>query len=84
MVKERMAELRVTSVHWRTDLLVDSVPDAVQQFEESGRSVVSGPFDIEIGKAVVVRGPWGNEYTLLDTSKGKFDTDGVGNVTGVS
>jgi hypothetical protein len=45
---------------------------------------VPGPFDIEIGKAVVVRDPWGNEYTLLDLSKGTFDTDAEGRVTGVS
>lgn len=69
---------------WKTDLLVDSVLDAVQQFEESGGTVLHGPFDIQIGKAAVVRDPWGNEYTLLDQSKGTFDTDNAGNVTGVS
>ena len=46
--------------------------------------VLRGPFDIKIGKVAVVRDHWGNEYTLLDTSKGTFDTDSVGNVTGVS
>ncbi len=76
--------INVEPLKWKTDLLVESVPIAVQQFEESGGSVISGPFDIEIGKAVVVRDPWGNEYTLLDTSKGTFDTDDDGNVTGVS
>jgi predicted enzyme related to lactoylglutathione lyase len=67
-----------------TDLLVESVAEAVQQFEDSGGSVVRGPFDIKIGKAVVVRDPWGNEYTLLDLSKGTFETDADGIVTGVS
>ena len=76
--------LNVKPLKWKTDVLVESVPIAVEKFEESGGSVVSGPFDIEIGKAVVVRDPWGNEYTLLDTGKGTFDTDDDGNVTGVS
>jgi len=70
-------------LEWKTDLLVDSVPDAVQQFEESGGTVLRCPFDIQIGKAAVVRDPWGNEYTLLDQGKGTFDTDDTGNVTGV-
>ncbi|MCH2515637.1 MAG: hypothetical protein MK134_08770 [Dehalococcoidia bacterium] len=71
-------------MQWKTDLLVASILDAVNQFEESGGTVLRGPFDIKIGKAAVVRDHWGNEYTLLDTSKGTFDTDSVGNVTGVS
>ena len=71
-------------MQWKTDLLVASILDAVNQFEESGGTVLRGPFDIKIGKAAVVRDHWGNEYTLLDASKGTFDTDSVGNVTGVS
>jgi len=71
-------------LQWKTDLLVASILDAVNQFEESGGTVLRGRFDIKIGKAAVVRDHWGNEYTLLDTSKGTFDTDSVGNVTGVS
>ena len=71
-------------MQWKTDLLVASILDAVNQFEESRGTVLRGPFDIKIGKAAVVRDHWGNEYTLLDTSKGTFDTGSVGNVTGVS
>lgn len=76
--------MNVDPLEWKTDLLVESVPAAVRKFEDSGGSVVVEPFDIEIGKAVVVRDPWSNEYTLLDLSKGTFDTDAAGNVTGVS
>ncbi len=76
--------MNVEPLKWKTDLLVESVPAAVRKFEDSGGSVVVEPFDIEIGKAVVVRDPWGNEYTLLDLSKGTIDTDAAGNVTGVS
>ena len=71
-------------MQWKTDLLVASILDAVNQFEESGGTVLRGRFDIKIGKAAVVRDHWGNEYTLLDTSKGTFDTGSVGKVTGVS
>ena len=68
---------------WKTDLLVESAPSAARQFEEAGGSIISGPFDIEIGKAVVVRDPWGNEFVLLDMSKGRLTTDEDKNVTGV-
>ena len=71
-------------MQWKTDLLVASILDAVNQFEESGGTVLRGRFDIKIGKAAVVRDHWGNECTLLDTSKGTFDTGSVGKVTGVS
>jgi len=36
---------------------VESVRDAVEQFTESGGSVLRGPFEIPIGKAAVVRDP---------------------------
>ena len=67
----------------KTDLLVGSAAAAGRRFEEAGGSVLSGPFDIEIGRAVVVRDPWGNEFVLLDTSKGLFVTDADKNVIGV-
>ena len=76
--------INVEPLEWKTDLLVESVRDAVEQFTESGGSVLRGPFEIPIGKAAVVRDPWGNEYTLLDQSKGTLDTDADRNVTGVS
>ena len=68
---------------WKTDLLVESAESASKRFEEAGGSVISGPFDIEIGKAVVVRDPWGNEFVLLDASKGQLATDADKNVVGV-
>lgn len=68
---------------WKTDLLVESATLAAQRFEEAGGSILSGPFDIEIGKAVVVRDPWGNEFVLLDASKGQLVTDADKNVIGI-
>ena len=67
-----------------TDLLVESADDAAQRFVEAGGTVVAPPSDIPIGRVAVVQDPWGNRLVLLDLSKGTFDTDAAGNVTGVS
>jgi len=64
------------------DLLVDSADGAAARFEAAGGKIVVPPFDIQIGRAVVVQDPWGNEFVLLDTSKGLLVTDADGNVIG--
>ena len=64
------------------DLKVDSADEAAIRFEEAGGKVVVPPFDIQIGRAVVVQDPWGNQVVLLDSSKGLLDTDAEGNVIG--
>ena len=51
-----------------------------QRFVEAGGSIVAGPFDIKIGKCVVVKDPWGNHLVLLDSTKGLLQTDAAGNV----
>ncbi len=66
-----------------TDLLVQSVPEAVDTFVDAGGEVENGPFEIAVGNAAVVRDPWGNRFTLLDLSRGTFTTDADGKVTGV-
>lgn len=66
------------------DLKVKDVSEALEVFMRAGGKVESGPFDIEIGKCAVVVDPWGNKYCLLDTSKGTYDTDEDGKVSGVS
>ena len=43
---------------------------------------MQGPFDIQIGRCVVVQDPWGNELVLLDMSKGRLRTDDAGNILG--
>ncbi len=65
-----------------TDLKVDSADEAAQRIEASGGRVVAGPFDIAIGRAVIVEDPWGNRMVMLDNSKGRLLTDGEDNVTG--
>jgi catechol 2,3-dioxygenase-like lactoylglutathione lyase family enzyme len=64
------------------DLKVESADAAAVQFEEAGGQIVVPPFDIQIGRAVVVKDPWGNQLVLLDTSKGLLITDEQGNIIG--
>ena len=64
------------------DLLVDSADEAATFIEQAGGKVVVPPFDIQIGRCVVVEDPWGNPLVLLDTSKGLLATDANGNVIG--
>jgi len=64
------------------DFTVDSVEEATQHFTEAGAKVIIPPFDIAIGRCVVLQDPWGNQIVLLDSSKGLYTTDSKGNVTG--
>ncbi len=64
------------------DYLVDSAEAAAEMMERAGGKVIVPPFDIQIGRCVVVEDPWGNPLILLDTSKGLLTTDSEGNVTG--
>ena len=62
------------------DLLVDSADEAARQVEAAGGKVIVPPFDIQIGRCVVLEDPWGNPLVLLDTSKGLLNTDADVNV----
>ena len=62
------------------DFLVSSADEAAEQFKNAGGEIILGPFDIRVGRCVVVMDPWGNEYVLLDQSKGLLKTDSEGNV----
>jgi predicted enzyme related to lactoylglutathione lyase len=64
------------------DLLVNSADEAARRVEQAGGKVIVPPFDIQIGRCVVLEDPWGNPLVLLDTSKGLLKTDLDGNVTG--
>jgi lactoylglutathione lyase len=52
------------------DLLVDDADAAAETFETAGGRVVRGPFDIEVGRCVIVEDPWGNRLVLLDLRRG--------------
>lgn len=64
------------------DLLVDSADEAAKLVEQAGGKVIVPPFDIQIGRCVVLEDPWGNPLVLLDASKGLLKTDIDGNVIG--
>jgi catechol 2,3-dioxygenase-like lactoylglutathione lyase family enzyme len=65
-----------------TDLLVESVPAAVERFVRAGGRVLVEPFDIQIGKCAVVCDPFGNALVILDASKGLLVTDADGSIIG--
>ena len=64
------------------DFLVENADEAALAFEKAGGQVVVPPFDIHIGRCVVVKDPWGHKLVMLDMSKGKLVTDDQGNVIG--
>ena len=81
---ESEAELVLQTEEQRqeVDLLVDSADEAAARVEQAGGKVIVLPFDIQIGRCVVLEDPWGNPLVLLDTSKGLLKTDADGNVIG--
>jgi hypothetical protein len=81
---ESEAELVIQTEDRRqeVDLLVDSADEAARFIEAAGGKVIVPPFDIQIGRCVVVEDPWGNPLVLLDASKGLLATDADGNVIG--
>ena len=83
---ESEAELVIQTEDQRqeVDLLVDSADKAAKFIEQAGGRVIVPPFDIQIGRCVVLEDPWGNPLVLLDTSKGLLRTDADGNVIGNS
>jgi predicted enzyme related to lactoylglutathione lyase len=71
-------------IKYEPDWKVASADKAAEAFRNNGGRVVSEPSDIPIGRLTVVADPFGNRLVLLDCSKGTYDTDEHGNVTGVS
>src|SRR5690606_36458542 len=67
-----------------TDLLVDSVEEAVEEIVRNGGSLILEPEDLPVGKVAIVTDPFGNKITLVDLSKGLYQTDKLGVVTGVN
>jgi lactoylglutathione lyase len=74
--------LHTEKMHLEVDVKVRSADQAAERIKTAGGKIVAGPFDIQIGRCVVVADPWGNELVLLDTTKGLLKTDANGNVIG--
>jgi predicted enzyme related to lactoylglutathione lyase len=72
-----------TRLAYEPNWLVDSADAAAERVTRAGGRVVNGPFDIPVGRAVVVADPFDNVLLLLDLSKGRYVVDESGAVTGV-
>lgn len=85
-IPESEAELVIHTEpdEFEVDFKVNSVISATEQFKDAGGKIISGPFDIPIGKCVVVKDPWDNKFILLDSSKGTYKTDLSGKVIGLN
>ena len=59
-----------TRQSYEPNWLVDSVDEAVELLTGHGGDLVTAPFDIPVGRAAVVRDPFGNTLVLVDLSKG--------------
>jgi predicted enzyme related to lactoylglutathione lyase len=64
------------------DLAVESADQAAARIVAAGGRIVVPPFDIQIGRCVIVEDPWGNRLVLLDASQGLLQTDEQGYVIG--
>ncbi len=69
---------------YEPDWKVASADAAAEVFAVNGGRVLVEPMDIPIGRLTIVEDPFGNRLVLLDSTKGTYDTDESGTVTGVS
>ena len=74
--------LQIEEQRQEVDFLVDSADQSAAVLEQSGGKVIVPPFDIQIGRCVVVEDPWRNPLVLLNISKGLLETDTNGKVIG--
>ena len=73
-----------TQLGYEPNWLVASADHAAAAIQAAGGRVVTGPFDIPVGRVAVVADPFGNTLVLLDLSKGRYVTDATGHVTAVA
>jgi predicted enzyme related to lactoylglutathione lyase len=77
-------EIVLTTEHgYEPNWLVESAVDAAAAIEAAGGRVLAPPFDIPVGRIAVVADPFGNVLVLIDLSKGRYETDDGGAVSGV-
>ena len=61
-----------TRQSYEPNWLVDGVDDAAGFLAGHGCELVAAPFDLPVGRAAVVRDPFGNNLVLVDLSKGTY------------
>jgi predicted enzyme related to lactoylglutathione lyase len=72
-----------TRLDYEPNWLVASADEAAAAVAAGGGQIIAEPEDIPVGRVAVVTDPFGNKLVLLDLTKGRYVTDGQGNVTGV-
>ena len=73
-----------TQLDYAPNWLVSSVADAMEAVRTAGGRVIIEPFDIPVGRVVVVADAFDNALVLLDLSKGRYTADDAGSVTGIA
>ena len=73
-----------TRLGYEPDWKVASADATADVFRAHGGRAQLGPIDIPIGRLAIVEDPFGNRLVVLDSTKGTYQTDAAGNVTGVS
>ncbi len=73
-----------TRQRYEPDWLVADLDEAIATVRAGGGTVLHGPFDIPVGRGVVVQDPFGNALVLLELSRGRYVTADNGRVIGVS
>jgi predicted enzyme related to lactoylglutathione lyase len=63
-----------TRQNYEPNWLVDSVDAAVELMTGRGGDLLTGPFDIPVGRVAVVGDPFGNTLVLVDLSHGTYPT----------
>jgi predicted enzyme related to lactoylglutathione lyase len=70
-----------TRQSYQPNWLVADVEDAVEVLIGHGGELVAARFDIPVGRAAVVRDPFGNILVLVDLSKGAYPAAEAGDGT---
>lgn len=73
-----------TEQGYEPNWLVESLDESVATFAANGGEVVVKPFDIPVGPVAVAADPLRNTLVMVDLSKGRYETDEQGSVTGIS
>ncbi len=73
-----------TELDYTPNWLVSSADKAAAAVVAAGGRVVTAPFDIPVGRGVVVADAFDNVLVLLDLSTGRYTTDDTGSVTGIA
>lgn len=64
--------------------LVRDAAAAAAAIVAAGGRIESEPTDIPVGRVAVAQDPFGNRLVLVDLTKGRYQTDATGHVTGVT